>query len=101
MEIDQLKIILEAVNNTVGDAKTVALAWLAVEGVNILLGYIMGGAILTLGYKLGLRLIRSIKSERNLRELRSMVVIHGFDEVSPTELNRIKEVIKKGLKSEV
>lgn len=65
MDIEQLKLVLETVKSTTGDAKQIGLVWLAVEGLSNIVGPLCGLTVAFLAARTGLSIARMYKSDDN------------------------------------
>ncbi len=96
MSHEDLKLIIEALGSTTDDAKTVLIAWFAMDVGKVLISWI--SAVILLGV-----LVRGITtwistcndSETRLRQVRAMFVPgQAGTTVSPSEMARILRSVK-------
>ncbi len=96
MDIEQLKLILQTVEATTGNAKDVAVYWLVLEGAKALLDYGIWFGVLYASFKTAEQLVSLIPNRA--AELRDMVLPRmAGTHVTAGEISEVKAVILKGL----
>jgi hypothetical protein len=99
MDIEQLKLILQTVEATTGNAKDVAVYWLALEGGKAVLDYAIAGAAIYAVFKVVTRLTSYIPTPFEKR-MRDIVIPHmSGTVVVDSERRQIESALRKGLEA--
>ena len=99
MDIEQLKLILETIQSTTGDAKHVLIMFLSYSGLKMLIGYVLTGLGIWFSYKCVRSLLNNFKEYMFACSLRGMVcpgLNHG--DLTTSEKDKIINAVRLGMK---